>query len=83
MIAANAPLLSVLSISPDVYVPFNFASGDPSVDSRGIMIEKAGMRSDGEPLLSLATDLNIASAQTPDASLSNYRWMGLRCFEGM
>ena len=75
-IAANDPLLHALSISPDVYVPFDFATGDPSIDSRRIMIEKAGMRSDGHLNLCKSCHRSIAAAQTPDASLSNYRWMG-------
>jgi hypothetical protein len=76
MIGTSDPSLHVLSISPDVYVPFNFATGDPSIDSRRIMIEKAGMTSDGHLNLCKSCYRSIAAAQTPDASLSNYRWMG-------
>jgi len=75
IIAANDPSLHVLSISADVYVPFDFATGDPSIDSRKIMIEKAGMTSEGHLNLCKSCYRSIASGKTPDASLSNCRWI--------
>jgi len=40
------------------------------------MIEKAGMTSDGHLNLCKSCYRSIASVWPPDASLSNYRWMG-------
>lgn len=40
-------LLEVLSISEDIYIPYDYSSGVSSIDSRRIMIDKMSLSEDG------------------------------------
>jgi hypothetical protein len=68
--------LDVLAIPSDIYVPFDFTTGDHAIDSRRVMIEKAGMAVDGELRLCDPCHKSIIAGRKPDASLSNFRWIG-------
>ena len=76
ILPTSHPSLSVLSIQPCTYVPFDFSTGTPDLDSKRIMIDRAGMTAHGKLYLCDACHRSIIAGYTPDAALSYYRWMG-------
>ena len=76
-ISINDPCLECLSIPHDTYVAFDFSTGLAPLDSRRIMVRKAGIVDDGNTLL-LCNTCNeaIVAQDIPDWALSNFRWVG-------
>jgi len=68
--------LELLSISDDIFVPFDFSTGLEAIDSRRIMVEKAGVVDGNMLLLCHPCHKAITSRQVPEHSLSNFRWVG-------
>ena len=70
-------LLDVLSISENVYVPYDYSSGVDSIDSRRIMIDKMGLSGDSNHItLCYHCNHEIVNRKQPKESLANYRWVG-------
>ena len=69
----NDPCLDCLSISRDTYVSFDFSTGFTPLDSRRIMVSKAGIVDDGKRLLLCNTcHKAIVARNIPDRTLSNF-----------
>ena len=75
-ILTNDQSLRVLSVSSDIYVPYDFRSGIPELDNRRVLIGKLGIPEDDRLSLCESCYKSITVHRRPHESLSNYRWIG-------
>jgi hypothetical protein len=69
--------LRLLSISPDIYVPFNFSSGQDLLDQDRVMIDREGLSTDGNLTICNKCHSSLQVGKCPDESLANFRWVGI------
>jgi hypothetical protein len=68
--------LSHLSVSPDVYVPFDFSCGVSALDDNRIMIDPMGVTQAEMISTCRSCYVSLQRGFCPQDSLANFRWLG-------